>query len=282
MKKIKLLILTITLIPFSFAQSPWTKNKGEGFSQLSYTLIPEYNLLFQNDGSTKETERYVTDNTIQSYNEIGISNDLNLLVVVPFKLQSAGKLTDENDLTPWTQEGSIAGLSNITLGIRKGFKINDWVAAVQVKYDFKTRKYDDKTGLSTGLDCASINGLYSIGKGINDKNYFFVYTGGTFRTNNYSDLIIFGAEYGHQFFNQLWFIPFIDFNFSLKNGETSAPTKQILNGFYTNNQEFTAVGFKFIEELNENLGITLGLGGAFTGHNVAASPAISFGAYYSW
>lgn len=282
MKKTKLLLITLISAGLTFSQSPWTQNKGEGFSQLSFTFIPENNLLFQKDGVAIETERYVSDNTIQSYNEIGIAKDLSAILVVPFKLQKTGALSNEEDLTYWTQDGSLAGISNISLGLRKGFKIGDWISAVQVKYDFKTKAYDDLSGISTGFDCATINGLYSIGKSINEKNYFFAYTGGSFRTNNYSDLIIFGAEYGHQFFDQLWLIPFIDFNFGLYNGETLAPTKQNLNGFYVNNQEFTAMGFKFIEEINEDIGITAGFGGAFSGNNVAQSPAISIGAYYKW
>ena len=49
-------------------------------------MIPEYNLLFQSDGSTLDTERFATDNTIQSYNEIGIAKDLNVIVIAPFKM----------------------------------------------------------------------------------------------------------------------------------------------------------------------------------------------------
>ena len=75
MKKTKLLLITLISAGLTFSQSPWTQNKGEGFSQLSFTFIPENNLLFQKDGVAIETERYVSDNTIQSYNEIGIAKD---------------------------------------------------------------------------------------------------------------------------------------------------------------------------------------------------------------
>ena len=280
--KATLILITFFSLNKLQAQSPWAKEKGKGFSQLAFTTIPKYNLLFQSDGSLAKTERFVTDNTIQSFNEIGIANNMSVLLVVPFKMQSTSEVSNPEDLTVWTKEGNISGLSNVSIGLRKGFDLGDWVAAVQVKYDFKSGSYDELSGLRTAYDCATFNGLYSIGKGFSDKSYFFVYTGGSFRTNNYSDQIIFGAEYGHKYFDQLWVIPFVDFNFSLRNGETSAPTKQNLNGFYVNNQEYTAFGLKLIEELNENIGITAGFGGAFTGHNVASSPAFSIGAYYKW
>ena len=253
MKKTVLFFTTIIILSNSFAQSPWAKQKGEGFSQLSFTLLPEYNLLFQSDLNELKTERYATDNTIQSYNEIGIAKDLNVIIVAPFKMASVGTLSNDTLSNPITKEGSLSGVGNVTLGIRKGFKVKEMVAAVQLKVDLPTYAYDKETGIATGYNATSINALYSLGKGFNEKTYLFGYTGGTFRTNNYSSTAIVGVEYGHKFFDQLWFIPFLDFNFSLKNGNVKLDAEQIANGFHINDQDFTAIGFKFIEEINETL-----------------------------
>jgi len=282
MKKITLLLTGILIYSFSIAQSPWARQKGDGFSQLSFTTLPEYNLLFQSDQNELKTERYANDNTLQLYNEIGIAKDLNVIVVAPFKMQSVGALSEDTLSNPITKEESLSGIGNVTLGVRKGFKIKKMVAALQLKVALPTYAYDKESGIATGYNATSINALYSLGKGFNEKNYLFGYTGGTFRTNNYSSVAIVGFEYGHKFFDQLWFIPFLDFNFSLRNGNVKLDAEQIANGFYINNQEFTATGFKFIEEFNENIGATFGFGGSFTGNNVAQTPAISIGGYYKW
>ena len=286
MKKAILSLSLICVSSFLFAQSPWTKEKGGGFSQLSFTMIPEYNMLFSKSADGKqefvETERYATDNTIQSYNEIGIADDWTAMVIIPFKMQTLGTPVDESLGKYWSEEGSLNNFSNISLALRRGFKISSFQSALQLKVDLRTFAYDETTGMSTGYAATSFNGMYSIGKGFNDKNYFYAFAGGTFRSGNYSDMVMFGGEYGHKFFDQLWVTPFIDFNFSLYNGEIPIPTKQVQNGFYVNNQEYMAWGLKLTEEINDNFGVTFGFGGAMAGNNVAGAPAISLGAYYKW
>ena len=282
MKKLQSILILSIISHFTFAQSPWTKEKGSGFSQLSFTMIPEYNQLFKDGNDFVETERYATDNTIQSFNEIGIADNWTALVIVPFKMQTLGAPVNDSIGKYWSEEGKLNNFSNISLGVRRGFKVSSFQAALQLKVDLRTFAYDETTGMSTGYAATSFNGLYSIGKGFNEDNYFYAFAGGTFRSGNYSDMVMFGGEYGHRFFNQLWVTPFLDFNFSLKNGEIPLPTKQNVNGFYVNDQEYLAFGLKLTEEINENFGATLGFGGALGGHNVAGSPAISIGAYYKW
>lgn len=282
MKKIASVLSLLIVFNNSFGQSPWAKQKGEGFSQIAFTVLPEYNLLFQSDQNELKTERYATDNTLQSYNEIGLAKDLNIIVVAPFKMQAVGALSNDTLSNPITNENTLSGFGNISLGIRKGFQIKSMVSAVQLKVDLPTYAYDKESGIATGYNSTSINALYSLGKGFNEKNYLFGYTGGTYRTNNFSSMAIIGLEYGHKYFGQLWVIPFLDFNFSLKNGNIKLDDEQIINGFYINDQDFTAVGIKLIEEFNDNVGATLGFGGSFTGNNVAQTPAISIGAYYKW
>jgi len=71
----------------------------------------------------------------------------------------------------------------------------------------------------------------------------------------------------------LWIAAFIDGVASLKNGEIEEPNSNILTGLYVNDQSFGGYGFKF------SFGANLGIGGAFSGANVAKTPAISLGLY---
>ena len=73
---INIWIIFISLTAFS--QSPWTKEKGEFYTQLSFTTIPNYNTLFGNPDYTLNGE--ISDNTIQFYGEYGLSNTTTLIL----------------------------------------------------------------------------------------------------------------------------------------------------------------------------------------------------------
>lgn len=272
-----------------YAQSPWVKSKGEGFSQISFTTIPEYKLIFRDGTSARYTERTAVDNTIQSYSEVGIGEELSLLLIAPYKLLELGDRTVFDAADPQafafsdsTVSGELDGLSNIRLGIRKGFQLKSLQSSIQISVDLPTHIYDEETGISTGYKATSFSTLFSIGKGISETKYISLYTGATYRSNGFSSLLIIGGEFGVKTLGRLWLIPFLDFNFSLKNGRVTLPARQINNAFYINDQEFTAFGLKSIVEINENIGLTLGFGGAFTANNVAQAPALSIGGYYKW
>ena len=100
MKKLSLLFFFVSSIAFS--QSPWTQKKGKFYTQFSYSTISDYDTIFGDPEKT--TERKVTDNTAQFYVEYGITDNLSLIVNVPYKMIKTGKLIAANN-TPVTNEG---------------------------------------------------------------------------------------------------------------------------------------------------------------------------------
>ena len=70
MKKLSNLFFLLISTTF-FAQSPWTKEKGTSYLQLSYTNISKYDKLYGKD--EKILPNKVSDNTIQFYGEYGLN-----------------------------------------------------------------------------------------------------------------------------------------------------------------------------------------------------------------
>ena len=60
------------------------------------------------------------------------------------------------------------------------------------------------------------------------------------------------------------------------------PTSNLLTGLYINNQEYSSFSIKAIGEITKNFGLTAGIGGAFSGNNVAKQGAFNFGIYHKF
>lgn len=262
--------LSILLILISFnlsAQSPWTKKKKQTYLQISYSTISNYNELHGNP--VKKLARNISDNTLQMYGEYGISDKTTLVLSVPFKSVSSKP-------TPSSNENAFG---NIQLGIKHNFYNKKWLLTGQLNLEANTSTYDKATGLRTGYNAWSFTPLLVVGRGFNSW-YVQAFTGFDIRTNDYSSNYKLGAEIGYKMLNWLWIASFLDSVTSLNNGDIELPAENLATGLYINNQSYTAYGFKLITKINEKIGANLGLGGAFSGNNVAITPVITFGIYY--
>ena len=103
MKQAILLLLT----SITFAQSPWTREKGKTYLQLGFTSL-SYNS-FQLDGKKVDIAGRVSDQTFQIYSEYGISKNLEAQVILPYK-----SILVENSVSSSTT--NLSGLGNITVG----------------------------------------------------------------------------------------------------------------------------------------------------------------------
>lgn len=278
MKNMKqLTIIAALLISFSmFSQSPWTKKKGEGYVQLSFTTIANYDQLYGNPDYP--TQREITDNTLQVYAEYGLSDKTTLIGNIPLKLVESGKAVAT---TPVITEESKTSLGNIQLGIKHNFINKKWLLSGQLTVEANTSSYEAASGLRTGYDAWSFTPLVIAGRGFN-KWYIQAFTGFDIRTNDYSSNYKLGGEVGYKTLDWLWVAGFLDGVMSLKNGDLVQTPQNIATGLYVNDQSFAAFGLKLIGEFSDNFGANLGLGGAFAGRNVPKKPAISFGLYHKF
>ncbi|MFV0247704.1 MAG: hypothetical protein ACK5H1_01915 [Tenacibaculum sp.] len=260
------------------AQSPWTEKKNEMYFQLSFSTIAGYSELFGNP--SYDTERQITDNTLQLYGIYGLSNKTSLFANIPLKMVSSGKLTTlSNTGSVLTNQESKVAFGNIQLGIKHNFYNNKWLLTAELGIEANTGSFYKESGLRTGYDAWTFTPLISAGRSFNTW-YIQAFTGFDVRTNNYSSAFKLGGELGYKALDWLWVAGFLDGLASLKNGETTQSISNVLTGLYVNDQSYAAFGFKLIGQINNKLGINAAAGGAFAGRNVAKMAAFNLGLYY--
>ncbi len=260
------------------AQSPWVQNKSEGYGQLSYIVIPEYNEFF---GSSEKiiAPRSFSESIIQLYGEYGILNSTTLIADIGYKLLKAG---DAIDTTSITQAGNFSNLGNINIALKQKLIDKNFALAFQLAAAIPTSQYDEATGLRTGYDALTLTPTLNFGKGFN-KSYFYTYAGVGLRNNDYSNIFTGGAEFGYKFFDRLWAMVFADVVRSFKDGDRIDLAENLESGFYLNDQEWVTARIKLLFEIKENIGLNfsstiLGL----EGNRVPASPSISIGFFVKW
>ena len=274
----KLIILLFSISTFS--QSPWTQKKGKAYTQLSFTSIANYNTLFGDPDYN--TEREITDRTLQFFGEYGLTDKTSLLVNIPFKMIETGDLTSPSiTAIPLTSSATENTLGNIEIGLKHNFYNKKWVLSGQFSIEANTSSYDDSSGIRTGYDAWSFSPLFLAGRGFG-KTYIQGFVGANIRTNDYSSNFRIGGEVGRKLGKRIWLIGFVDVSKSLENGDILLPAENRLTGLYVNDQEFGAFGLKAIGEFSNNFGLTAGYGGAFFGNNVAKQAALTFGLYHKF
>jgi hypothetical protein len=272
--KIRVLLFFIFISYLSHAQGAWTQKKGEAYTQISFTTINSYNTIFGNPDYL--TEREITDNTLQLYGEYGLSDKTTLILNIPLKLIETGALVGNG--TPISTANSLTSLGNIELGLKHQFYNKKWVIAGQLNVEANTSVFDNPSGIRTGVDAWTFTPTLNFSRSFNGF-YVQAFTGVNLRTNNYSHNYKIGGEIGTRPLKNILLIAFIDFVESFENGNIILPTTNQLTALYVNNQEYTGYGLKVLGEITNKFGLNAGFGGAFSGNNVAKSPAITFGIY---
>ncbi|GAA4891587.1 hypothetical protein GCM10023311_14980 [Flaviramulus aquimarinus] len=273
----KLTVLIFLLSQVFYAQSGWTKKKGEAYTQLSFTTINSYNTIFGNPEYL--TERDITDNTLQFYGEYGLSDKTTIILNVPLKFIETGQLVSNN--TEITRAGSSTSLGNIEMGLKHQVYNHTWVIAAQLNIEANTGSFDNATGIRTGIDAWSFTPTLNASRSFKTF-YVQAFAGANIRTNNYSSNLKLGGEIGTKPFKNILLIAFIDIVESFKNGDIVLPITNQLTALYVNDQEYISYGLKVIGKITDSFGLNVGFGGSFSGNNVAKSPAISFGVYHKF
>lgn len=264
-----------------FSQSAWVKDKGELYTQLSYNTIPKYSTIFNQKGADLNTSRAISDQTLQLYAEYGLSANITLITVVPFKRLTASTTVAETTFPLTINEGELNTLGNVSIAIRRKIKHTKFALATQLQVDMPTVKYDSSTGLRSGIDAYSFIPSFALGKG--KENLFFQSSFGfILRTNSYSNGLFFNLEGGKKYYNQLWVVPFINIVDSFADGNVKEPIQNFETFSNLDRAQYGGFGIKLIEEIKPNFGITAAVGGAFFAHLEAKQLSLNVGAYYKF
>lgn len=275
----KLIVLFAFLLSITiFAQSPWTKDKGDIFAQFSFTTISNYDKIFGDPDYNIVGK--ISDRTYQIYSEYGLTGKTSLLVNIPFKAIRFKKQNTINCITAPCPSNDFdkneSSFGNIELGVKHQFYNDGWVIAGQLSAALNTSSYHTN-GIRTGYDAYTFTPLFIAGKSFGNT-YLQTHIGAQIRTNNYSSNFKFGAEYGGKIFTNFWLIGYVDIVKSLENGAVILPPNNLATALYINNQEFGTYGLKTIWQFCD-LGLTAGFGSAFYGNNVPKKAAFTIGIF---
>ncbi|EDP96834.1 hypothetical protein U8527_00815 [Kordia algicida OT-1] len=266
-------IIAILSSGILFAQSPWTQEKGKFYTQLSFTTIANYDEVFGDP--EYQTDREITDNTLQLYGEYGISSKTTLIVNLPIKMIQTG---DAVNGTAFITEDSKTAFGNVSVGLKHNFYHKKWLISGQLNVEANTGTFETASGIRTGQDAWTLTPTVNIGRSF-DKFYVQAFTGIDLKTNDYSNNFKIGGEIGTKVHSKIWLIGFVDIVSSFNDGDVNLPLSNQATALYVNNQEYGAFGLKAVGEITNSFGGVLSFGGAFSGNNVAKQAALTVGLY---
>jgi len=279
------LLIFFLVSQVTIAQGPWAKGKGHGYGQFLFNIIPTYSELFDKDfeDGKRPTQRELSDITIATYAELGVSDKVTLGVNIPFVIVSSGDVVD-SEVAPLFPEDNLGSFGNISLQGKYTFIDKKWKVAFISDFELPTSSRNEDSGLSTGVDAFTFQPKLSFGSSDN-KFYYFGYFGYGLRSNNYHDFLNFGVEGGYKASEKLTLILHLNRWHNVNNGNPNVDSiANLETGFYTSNQEYTSFLIKvFADDLIKKVGGFFSLGGGgFSAKSVAVSPALSFGLFYKW
>lgn len=274
--KTKLSTITLALlITFSsLAGGGWTPEKGNGFFMLSYRFIGGSYLA--NSSSMIGTSPFASVSTANLYGEYGITNRLCGIVYTPFftaATQQAG--IDEFNRVHVADQAS--GFGDVDLALKYKFYDGDIKVAGSFWAGINSGNYNAGTTGRLHLGDGDFSQMLRVDASGAFKSFWWTVFGGfNNRTNNFSDEIRFGGEFGYKR-NRFMALLKVNANYSLYNGtqpDTYSP------GIYSNNIEYLGVGPQFLYKFDNNLGLMAEAGFAFQARNIIASPSLSVGVFY--
>ncbi len=283
-QKQKAIMILLFLLSYQLmmAQGPWAQGKGNGYGQVVFNIIPTYSSIFDGSGSSRETEREISEFILSSYAELGITDNLTLGASIPFNISSTGAATSTTE-TPTFPAGNLSSLGNISLFGKYTIGNGGLKLAFIPQVDLPTSTRNDVTGLSSGVDAFTFRPAISIGKS-GTQAFYYGYFGYGLRTNEHNDFLTFGVEGGLKLSEKFTFIVNVNRLQNIDNGNPLVDSPaNIETGLYTSFQEYTAFLIKFfVDDVFNDFGVFFSLGGGSNANSVASSPALSFGVFRKW
>ena len=268
MKKKIIISVLLLSISISFAQSPWTREKGKTYLQLGVTGL--FYDSFELNGKKITNGNDYSDITMQVYGEHGITDNLEALLVIPLKLISV-----ENSSSATK---NISGLGNVSLGLK--YKLYDelWKVSSGVVYSANSIKINSSQGLSTGFNAATILPYVSAGSS-QGKWYYYGNIGYGYMSNNYSDYLKATFEVGYEVIKQGHLIFVLDTR-NIVSKEDAFTTDLAQWASYLDRQTYNAIGLKANYEFQKDkFGVNFAAFGATGIDNAPLAPTLNFGIY---
>jgi len=281
--KIYLFFLLLSFQSTSIA-GPWSKKKGHGYSQFSFTYL-HYNRLLNGINPASELKRDINDFTYQLYGEYGLSNKLDFLFNLPYKTVSSGERLNKSSNDPYPNDtldhGKLTAFSNLSFALKYTFIEKKYAFAAQLAVSNRMHQYQPNTGLRIGYDAHVIRPSLLIGRGW-DKVYIQIELGLELNDNEYAQNLIGSLEVGRNFFEgKTWLMLRSDIKLPLTNGEFDEGNS-VQTGLYRDNSSFVSYGVKGTQSIVPDFYLNLGIYGAFFAENEGAALTYSIALAYEW
>ena len=258
----------------SSAGGGWTPKKGEGFFMTSYRGISGGFLA--NSQAAFGNSPLASVRTLDLYGEYGIFNRFGVILYSPI-FTSVSQAAGMDDFGTYHLEDQASGLGDIDLALK--YQIIDSKIALSASLwaGINSGKYNAGNTGRLHLGDGEFNQMARLDLSSSFKSFHWnIYAGFNNRTNNFSDEIQFGGEFGWKK-NKFLAILKIDSKNSLFNG--TAPDSYS-PGIYSNNLEYFGISPQVLYTLKNNVGVMAQAGFALHARNIIAAPSLSVGVFY--
>lgn len=275
MKKATFLIVLVNLfLTTTQAQGPWTKGKNKAYIQAGFSGI-FYDKVRVNDKDI-DLPVDISDVTTQLYSEYGITDNLDVSLILPFKtISGKSKVSGASE--------SISGLGNLTLGLKYKVYDKDWKISAGLFYSANSGSKKEAIGFRTGYGANTFLPYITAGSS-RGKMYYFANIGYGYMTNEYTDFLKVGGEFGYKFLEKTHVILNLDLKSALskeKYFDSVENSFYQLSTTYIDKQQFFGVGLKINHEfISDKFGANVGAIGALSQNNLPLAPSFNLGVYY--
>lgn len=265
--------LIICLLVLSFldsnAQSPWTREKGKTYLQIGFTGLFYNAYVF--DGKKIENSDDYSDVTTQVYAEYGLSKNLDIHAILPYKFVS---VTDKSS----SKTDNLSGIGNISIGLKYKISDKNWKVSSGIVYTSNSIKKDATIGLSTGLNTNAFMPYVTIGSSHN-KLYYYFNLGYGYLDNNYSDYVKLTAEIGYELLPKGHLIFVLDSK-NVVSKESAFINDATQWPSHLDRQAYQAFGIKANYEIKKDkFGVNFAAFGAAGIDNSPLAPTLNLGVY---
>ena len=259
----------VILLHVTYAQSPWTREKGKAYIQLGFTGL--FYDEIQYDGEKVVLPNDVSDITFQAYGEYGITSKLEAQLILPFK-----SVSYESKIGSISE--SLSGLGNVSVGLKYKLYDKKWKVSTGLLYSANSITKDSDIGLSTGFNANTFLPYVTTGSS-SGKWYYFAKLGYGYMDNDYSDFINATFEVGYEVIKNGHLMFILDTrNIVSKEDAFDNDVNQWPS--YLDRQTYNAIGIKGNYEFKKDkFGANFAVIGATGIDNAALAPTLNFGLY---
>lgn len=255
----------------------WPLAKGTGYYKLGQNWIVSSS--YYSPGGQIVDIRTTSLFTTSMYAEYGLSNRLTAILYVPIFVRATLNEVRYNQSGRVDAGEYLNAFGDSDLSLKYGLIINKPIVVSGTLL----------LGLPIGETQGGASGILQSGDGefnqlvrVDASHSFYpkpvyasVYVAFNNRTQNFSDEVRWGAEFGYTFASKLTLIGKVNVVESLFNGGTTA----VENGIFSNNTEYFSPMLEVGYSLTKSFGLSGSAGFAFSGRNILASPNYGVGVY---